>query len=263
MINKTGTMKKVTFVAPQKRRVTITKTPAGEIKFHGELIDAGGDAKTVKGNKKGFLTGILYLAPSTEADGIHDLCPMASTECRLACLYGAGMAGVFPSIKRARIAKTLWYLRDAATFVATLRKDIYRLTVKAAKHGMTPAVRLNGTSDIPKLAMQLASEFPTVQFYDYTKLSSPWKRTTANYHLTFSFSGTNLAECLDALQHGINVAVVFSGSLPATWHGYPVINGDESDLRFLDPVGVIVGLSTKGDAKKLTTGGFVQIGGTK
>lgn len=233
------------------------------ITFKGELIDAGSDAKTVKGEKKGYLTGILYLAPSTEADGVHDLCPMATAECRLACLYGAGMSSVFPSIKRARIAKTLWYLRDSESFLATLRKDIYRLTVKAAKHNLTPAVRLNGTSDIPKLAMQLAAEFPTVQFYDYTKLTAPWKRVAPNYHLTFSFSGQNLAESMMALEHGINVAVVFSGTLPDTWHGIPVINGDESDLRFLDPKGVIVGLTTKGDAKKLTPGGFVQIGGAK
>lgn len=227
-----------------------------------ELLSVESDAKTIKGNKKGYLTGVLYLAPSTEAGG-RDLCPMASAECRLACLYGAGMAGVFPSIKRARIAKTLWYLRDPKSFMSTLRADIHRLTVLAAKRGLKPCVRLNGTSDIPKLARDLACEFPEVQFYDYTKLLKPWQRVTANYHLTFSFSGDNLAACLTALAEGINVAVVFSGSLPATWHGYPVINGDESDLRFLDPVGVIVGLSTKGDAKKLTSGGFVQIGGTK
>lgn len=224
-----------------------------------ELLAVESDAKTIKGNKLGYLTGILYLAPSTEAGG-RDLCPMASPECRLACLYGAGMSAVFPSIKRARIAKTLWYLRDPKSFLATLRADIYRLTVLAAKRGLKPAIRLNGTSDVPKLAMKLAAEFPEVQFYDYTKLSSPWKRVAANYHLTFSFSGDNLAECMRALAHGVNVAVVFSGTLPESWHGYPVVNGDESDLRFLDAAGVIVGLSTKGDAKKLATGGFVQIG---
>ena len=134
---------------------------------------------------------------------------------------------------------------------------------KNDKFGVMREMVLNGTSDEWKLARALAAKFPEVEFYDYTKIPAPWKRVTANYHLTFSFSGTNLPACIDALQHGINVAVVFSGSLPATWHGYPVINGDESDLRFLDPVGVIVGLSTKGDAKKLTTGGFVQIGGAK
>jgi hypothetical protein len=37
----------------------------------------------------------------------------------------------------------------------------------------------------------------------------------------------------------------------------PVFNGDESDLRFLDPKGVIVGLYAKGKAKK-DTSGFVK-----
>jgi hypothetical protein len=44
-----------------------------------ELLAVESDAKTIKGNKKGYLTGILYLAPSTEAGG-RDLCPMASAE---------------------------------------------------------------------------------------------------------------------------------------------------------------------------------------
>jgi hypothetical protein len=49
------------------------------------------------------------------------------------------------------------------------------------------------------------------------------------------------------------VAAVFK-DVPDTWQGFPVINGDESDLRFLDPSGVIVGLKAKGDAKKDTSG---------
>ena len=39
-----------------------------------------------------------------------------------------------------------------------------------------------------------------------------------------------------------------------------VINGDASDLRFRDAVGVVVGLKAKGVARKLTVGGFVQMG---
>jgi hypothetical protein len=37
----------------------------------------------------------------------------------------------------------------------------------------------------------------------------------------------------------------------------PVFNGDESDLRFLDPKGSVIGLYAKGKAKKDTTG-FVK-----
>ena len=74
-----------------------------------------------------------------------------------------------------------------------------------------------------------------------------------NYHLTFSHSGRNLEDCLEALVHGINVAVVFttrrSDALPETWNGFAVIDGDSHDCRFLDPTGVLVGLRAKGMAK--------------
>lgn len=224
------------------------------------LLSVEQDAKTVKGSKKGYLTGILYLAPAHEASNTVDMCPMSTGECREACLYGAGMAGVFPTVKVGRIKRTLWYLSDRAGFEKALVQDIHRLCSEAAVRLMIPAVRLNGTSDVPKLARKMAKLFPDVQFYDYTKIPKPWNRTLANYHLTFSHSGNNLPACSDALARGVNVAVVFSGPLPETWRGFPVVNGDESDLRFLDRKSVIVGLKTKGAARSMSTGGFIQIG---
>ena len=107
-------------------------------------------------------------------------------------------------------------------------------------------------------------EFPDVIFYDYTKIPCPWTRTRPNYHLTFSLSESNFQDASDALQHGLNVAVVFntprSKPLPEVWRGYSVIDGDMHDLRFLDAhrLGLIVGLHAKGKAKKDKTG-FVQI----
>lgn len=226
-----------------------------------KLLSVESDAKTSKGSDFGVLTGILYLAPANEASDAVNLCPKASEQCRQACLYGAGMAGVFPAIKQARVAKTHQYLNDRVGFVETLRADIARLIVMADRRGMKPAVRINGTSDLPQLARELAQAFPQVQFYDYSKIPAPWKRTLKNYHLTFSHSENNLADCMDALANGVNVAVVFSTSrFPATWHGFRVINGDESDLRFRDPAGVVVGLKAKGSAKQLAAGGFVQLG---
>src|SRR5262245_61804798 len=129
-----------------------------------DLLRVEGDAKTVKGTKQGILTGILYLAPSTEADGQHDLCMFASDECRKACLNTAGRAGIFPSIRNARVRKTLEYLADYESFKARLAKDVAKLQKEARRRNLKPAVRINGTSDIPKLAMQLAAMFPEVQF---------------------------------------------------------------------------------------------------
>jgi len=188
---------------------------------------------------------------------------MATPECEEVCLYGSGMAQVFPSVKRARIAKALAYIANPDAFAETLAKDIAKLETEASSRGLKPAVRINGTSDLPQLARKLACRFPHIQFYDYTKIPRAEMHGLANYHLTFSFSGKNLQECLRVIKKGVNVAVVFSGSLPEAWHGYRVVDGDKNDLRFLDAKGVIVGLKAKGDAKKAapTADGFVQIGG--
>jgi hypothetical protein len=224
------------------------------------LLSIGQDAKTIKGEKKGYLTGILYLAPSDEsvAFGGFNTCPMASDGCKTGCLFKAGRAMIFPMINQARIRKTIELKTDRPAFVSQLEREIQALIRKAKRENLTPCVRVNGTSDLPWLALELSTMFPEVQFYDYTKLPHPWTRVRANYHLTFSHSENNIADCIDALKHGVNVAVVFGTKkgqpLPQFWHGYTVISGDESDLRFSDPKGVVIGLYAKGPAKMDTTG---------
>ena len=229
-----------------------------------EVLSVAQDAKTIKGRQFGYETGILYLAPATEADGFTNLCTFATAECKQACLYGQGMAKMWKSIKRNRIAKTLRYLQNQKAFMRCMARDVVKLARKARRQGLIAAVRPNGTSDLPKMGMQLAAEFPDIQFYDYTKIPRPWLRQRKNYQITFSFSGSNLPDALECLAHGVNVAVVFAvkkgKALPETWQGYRVIDGDISDLRFLDPRGVVVGLRAKGDAKQLPVGGFVQSG---
>lgn len=219
------------------------------------------NAKTIKGEKLGYLTGILYLAPANES-GVINTCPMATVGCMSDCLFTAGR-GRFDSVRSARIAKTHFYVNDRNAFLASLRYDILKLVRSAAKQHLIPAVRINGTSDLPQLALMMAREFPNVQFYDYTKIPRAWQRTLPNYSLTFSHSESNSADCLAALKHGLNVAVVFDtrrgAELPSTWYGYQVIDGDQHDLRFLDSQSVVVGLRAKGEAKKDSTSGFVVL----
>ena len=221
------------------------------------------NAKTVKGESLGYLTGILYLAPANES-GVMNTCQFATAGCKAACLYTAGRAAMFPAIGIARVKKTVWLHNDRAGFLEQLRSDIRALVRKAARMHLTPAVRVNGTSDMPWMALQLSAEFPTVQFYDYTKLPRPWLRTRANYHITFSLSESNFQDAFDCLQHGMNLAVVFntpkSKPLPDMWRGFHVVDGDAHDLRFLDQhrLGLVIGLHAKGRAKK-DTSGFVQI----
>jgi len=209
------------------------------------------NSKTRKREKLGILTGILYLAPANES-GVMNTCASSTPECRHACLYTAGR-GAFDSVRYGRIRKTRWLARDREGFVEELKRNVTRLVALARKLGLKPAVRVNGTSDLPWLAHELAAAFPEVQFYDYTKHPKPWLRTLPNYHLTFSHSGHNLEDCLEALQQGINVAVVFAahrGVFTANLERIPGYRWrDLHDCRFLDPTGVVVGLRAKGLAK--------------
>ena len=109
------------------------------------LLTISTDANTVKGEKLGILTGVLYLAPA-DVSG-YEVCPKASAGCKAACLYTAGR-GVMAPVVAGRINRTLWLHEDRDSFMDTLVADIQRLIRKAARKGMVPAVRLNGTSDI-------------------------------------------------------------------------------------------------------------------
>jgi hypothetical protein len=232
------------------------------------LLGISTDAKTVKGEKYGYLTGIMYLAPSNQS-GIINTCPMASKGCRMACLYTAGM-GSFANVKAARIKKTVFFATEREAFMAQLCIDIERLIVKAKKAGLIPAVRLNGTSDIDwenipvKGFENIFAVFPHVQFYDYTArpqraIDYAMGKMPANYQLTFSKKENNDTAVSNVVSAGGNVAVVFSTeNFPETYLGRMVINGDESDLRFNDDKGIIVGLKAKGKAKQDDSGFVVH-----
>lgn len=215
------------------------------------ILSVSSDAKTSKGEAQGYLTGILYLAPSNVSG--RQVCPFASPACHAACLYSAGR-GAFSNVQRSRIAKTQAYFADKVSFLANLDKDVSGLIAKAARQSMRPAVRLNGTSDIAWERTGIMERFPSVPFYDYTKNPLRYAQFLAgklpkNYRLVFSRSETNEAQCLEFLAKGGNVSVVFRKSLPKAWKGFRVIDGDQTDLRFLDPKGVVVGLIAKGKAK--------------
>lgn len=246
-----------------------------------------GNPKTVKGEKKGFVTFILHLAPA-KLSGFQ-VCPMATTGCAMACLNTAGRGGMAKgagrltvaeiesgersnTIQKARVRKTRLYFENRPEFMAMLAKDIRRAIAWTVARGFVPVFRLNGTSDIRWELARFADgktifeTFPTVQFYDYTKIANR-RNVPSNYHLTFSLADGNDALAAKALDNGMSVAAVFRdkatvaryehngfvlGGLPV-----PVVNGDESDLRFLDPAGAIIALYAKGNAKS-DRSGFVR-----
>ena len=224
--------------------------------------------KTIKGEKKGYLTAIVYLTPDL------DLCPYSVISgCLEACLYTAGR-GAFNKIQSQRKLKTLFFKENIRSFMLSLCADIWSLERKALKLGLIPLVRLNGTSDILFENIQIEDSgltifqvFPHIDYYDYTK--HPKRKlegkTANNYDLTYSFSGITPKKITES---GFNnpdnkrVSVVFmrKEDIPKSFNNLMVIDGDNTDLRHIEPSNVIVSLYAKGKAKR-DTGGFVQIKG--
>lgn len=234
-----------------------------------------GNPKTLKGMAQGYNTYIMHLAPASLSG--HNTCPKATEGCKSACLNTAGRGGMFKkgentnTIQKARIRKTQLFYNNRNEFMSLLVKDINLAIKQSERLGLTPVIRLNGTSDISFEKYSLTVDgveynnifevFTNIQFYDYTKVLGRKVNNISNYSLTFSAADGNDKDVYSAIQQGYNIATVFGIKktlpMPEYYNGLPVFNGDESDLRFLDPKGVVVGLYAKGKAKKDTTG-FVK-----
>ena len=224
-------------------------------------------AKTVKGEKLGMLTAIIYLVPN------ETICSMSRLAgCMNPCLATAGR-GAFLKIQQQRQAKTDCFKNDQRAFMLSFAADIWTLERTAKKRGMTPLVRPNGTSDILYENIEVCDGknifqcFPLVQFYDYTKHPSRKLegKTCGNYDLTYSFSGiTPIGITHKGLLNPDNsrVAVVFHkrSEIPSTFRGWSVVDGDNTDVRHIEPKTVVVALYSKGKAKR-DFSGFVQHAG--
>jgi hypothetical protein len=234
-----------------------------------------GNPKVLKGIKQGYNTYILHLAPANLSG--YETCPKRTAGCTSACLNTAGRGGMFKkgettnTIQKARIRKAKMFFENRVEFMADLVKDIELAIKQSEKKGLIPVFRLNGTSDLSfekyevirngKLYRNIFSAFADNIFYDYTKILGRKIANIPNYSLTFSAADGNDNDVAKAITQGYNIATVFGIKktlpMPDSYLGLPVFNGDESDLRFLDPKQVIVGLYAKGKAKKDETG-FVK-----
>jgi len=227
------------------------------------------NAKTIKGEKVGYTTYIMYLAPYNQNSKGINLCSHASKGCAKACLFNSGAAR-FDAVQQGKINKTEYFLHNRKSFLEQLYNEIKAIEIKHnnivgekvyKKNGEVLrykkfAIRLNGTADIRFEKFKIKDDknifelFPNVQFYDYTKNHLRFNKTLPNnYHLTFSRSEDNDNKSFELLKRGYNVAMVFGvkkvSELPSEYRGFKVINGDESDLRFLDEQNVIIGLKYK------------------
>ncbi|EMI40937.1 hypothetical protein RRSWK_06469 [Rhodopirellula sp. SWK7] len=225
---------------------------------------ASGDNNTKTRKNVGYLAAGLSMAPHKTA-GVGNVCGNASPACVAGCLNHQGLASVFATIAAARESRTVLWYQERQWFLDTLRVDLERWQRKADRVGMELCVRLNMFSDIKWERFGIPQDFPRIQFYDYTKHPGRVGALLPNYWLTFSRSEANHSATIATLQSGANVAAVFyqhgkfvgnrSGrqQLPKTWHGYPVIDGDTTDLRFDDPRGAtrgrVIGLRLKAHSK--------------
>ena len=209
------------------------------------------NGKTPKGEKVGYFTATLYLMPHTSGGGAT-LCPQSTPTCRAMCLSGSGLSGL-PKAMGAKQRRTDLFNNDRPEFLRILAQDVMRLIDLAEDEGLKPALRLNATSDIlwERIVPWWSDLAPLCQRYDYTKHHLHHRRTDPGYHLTYSIGGREDYErAIGYLRAGHSVAVVVpeevKASAPDEFMGFPVIDGDETDLRFLDPPGSIVLLKPKG-----------------
>jgi len=218
------------------------------------------NTKIKKGEKYGWTTFGLSFAPANLSG--KQLCPHRSAGCEFSYLNTAGM-GVFSNVQEARIAKTKYFIDERLVFISQLKRELVAAEKHAKKIGMKIAVRLNVLSDLPWYNIIEMSDYPNIQFYDYTPnlermIQFLQKKLPKNYHLTFSRKENNQNKVELISSMGGNVAVVFD-KLPKTYLGKKVIDGDESDLRFLDEKNVIVGLKAKGKGKKDDSGFVIKV----
>jgi hypothetical protein len=233
-----------------------------------KLLTVNGNPKLVKGDKLSdkYLSAIMHLSPINTR-----ICPYQDiAKCKEACLNTAGRGGIFKKgettnvIQEARKRKTNLFLNDRDTFMELLVKDIQAFVRKCERLDKKPCIRLNGTSDIQwelipvENYANIFEMFSDVQFYDYTKIPTRKVSHIKNYHLTWSYSEANDKYARLFEQVPYNKAVVFHGGLPSMFKGMKVIDGDTTDMRFLDKANRVIGLKAKGKARQDKSGFVIQ-----
>lgn len=233
--------------------------------------------KTVKGEAFGYRTLVLYLKPWLSG-GHKNLCGSSTPGCRLHCLGTTSGMLAWESSQEAEQRRTDYFFLDRQGFLETAIKEIAKHISYCGKHNLKPVVRFNGSSDFPweQYRSILMDVFVDTIFYDYSKILSRVRKSLTgpswpkNYFLVYSLSEKpqSPAEAQEALSLGGCVAVVFgpnqpgkmpkSYTIPTTFMGVDVVDGDKSDLVFLQPPSTILGLKAKGSARRDTSGFVIR-----
>ena len=243
----------------------------------------GESLKTQKGRKYGILTKICYLAPAysggIKKDGKKvNACPAFTPGCAGGCLGITTPRNRWKSSRNARRWKSALYFSSPELFRAMVILELRALERKAKRLGLVAACRMDGTSDLGLAqGMGLVERFPSIKFYEYTKVESRIidYAPLDNYHLTYSANEKSNSPRVSrtALRKGLSVAVIvpkgtkpngleanaLQGKVLGNYRRFVYLqNGDDGDSRFLDSPGSLVYLSQKGGEKaRKALGGMV------
>jgi hypothetical protein len=218
------------------------------------LINVNSSTKIEKGQKLNIHTGILYLKPADQVT-TKTLCPTAQLMgCKKGCLIDSGQLGKKAG-SNAATKRTIMLALQPDLFKRHLLAEIERHYLN---YGENLAIRLNGTSDLD--FADIIASMPDVQFYDYTKVySRVLKNKLQNYDLTFSGSANNaksLQMTARAISAGYRTVLAVNTAetkgeykLPSKLGDIPLINMDDTDVRFKDDSNAVGVLKRKGSNK--------------
>lgn len=248
----------------------------------GIIVQNGKDNPKIAKNASEQYTPLAIVLSPHKSSGVGNVCSHAA-HCIDSCLdhQGMGSFGGIPgfTIHASRIARTVLWYRERQYFLDTLHKEIALWKIKAECAGKKLCFRPNTFSDIAWEKHGVPQAHPDIQWYDYTKNPRRVGAVLDNYWVTFSRDSVkDDALCAALVNSGKNVAVVFDDgrststrnlhgpgkSLPSMWNGLPVFSGDDTDARWTDPRGVVVGLVLKAASndqrnKALESGFAVQV----
>jgi len=204
--------------------------------------------------------------------GATDICPRATPGCKAGCVTRGGLAQAFPNITASRRLKNHAFRMDPERYLRQLADQLVSIVEQTQREDIWRG-NIGSDTDLRR-AVKLANRelaargLPKQRFYDYTKMPEYLEQRAGNHYLCFSRSETNELQALELLGAGEIVAVVFHQCgafaanaayrqrLPETWRGFPVYDGDISDIRIpgltdpprpADGAGYVIGLRLKGN----------------
>ena len=245
-----GVARTAAYLAEARASLAAARVAAGLSDTAPPVLKAGDRLHKFDRDGRG-LVYVLNFAPAALSG--YNVCPASTPGCRAGCVGLAGRNGL-PGTTGPRVVLTRWAAEHADYFVALLIADLEAAIRRAARLGLPLYVRLNNYADQDWHGMLpwLAEAYPAVTFYDYTKRRDVARRaaTLANVDVTWSVSERDegpgaIARAVAEVGRAY-VVIPADMEVPPTVEGLPTVDGDASDLRPLDGVGVVVCGHAKG-----------------